>query len=204
VAVEFGPLPVEPCDDALGIPYVSEQSNQPNCEDQLVRRGPTLFPEALQVASRDTRKSRLVRLRDSRKRLLQVGNQGPSVIIAAPRVLIEGIPHDMADRLRIHEESVERVERSSLVRLLQCSQEVDDDLPDLSYCLWLELWRKIIAELHGQTTRRVDPQLRVLGINCILRGRTGRLDCIAKLRKALANSSLQVGEFLLLRVPIKN
>src|SRR5579863_7083229 len=74
VTVEFRSLPVEPGDDPLRVPYVSQQPHQPNSQTQLVWRRTPVFPQALQVAGRDAGKARLIRLGDTGKRLLQVGH----------------------------------------------------------------------------------------------------------------------------------
>jgi hypothetical protein len=63
---------------------------------------------------------------------------------------------------------------------------------------------KLVAELHGQSSCRLDPSLCVFRIDGIVRDRPGRLNVVAKLSQAFADSSLQVGEFLLLWVPIKD
>ncbi len=146
----------------------------------------------------------MIRLSNARECLLQISHKRPSVVIAAPGVLVERVAQDVSDGLRVDEEPVECIKRSGLVGLLKGGEYVDDDLSDLGHGLWLELGRKLVAELHGQSPCRLNPSLCVFRIDCLLGGRSRGLDRLAKLREAIANSSLKVGEFLLLWVPIKN
>jgi len=155
------------------------------------------------MSGRDTSKTRLIRLSDTGECLLQVSHERASVV-AAPGVLVKCIAQDVADRLRVDEEPVERVEWPSLVGLLQGGKQIDDDLSDLRHGLRLELRWKVVAELHGQSPRRLNPAFCIFRVNRILSGWSRRLNPLAKLCEALADSSLQVGELLLLGALIKN
>lgn len=71
------------------------------------------------MAGRDAGEACLIRLSDAGEGLLQVGHKWPSVVIAAPGVLVKRVAHDVADGLGVDEEPVECIKRSGLVRLLK-------------------------------------------------------------------------------------
>src|SRR4051795_5540797 len=89
MAVEFAALPVEPRDDALRIPYVSQELHQPSREHKLARRCTAFLAEPLKVARRDARQPRLIGLTHSRKSLLQRGHKRPGIVLADANMLIQ-------------------------------------------------------------------------------------------------------------------
>jgi hypothetical protein len=70
MSVQSRALPVEPCDDSLGVPDVSQQLDEAYRYDELIGRGPSVLAESLQMPSRDASKPRLIGLRDTRECLL--------------------------------------------------------------------------------------------------------------------------------------
>ncbi len=74
------------------------------------------------MTGRDAGEARLIRLSDAWERLLQVCDKGPSVVIAAPGVLVKRIAHYVANGLGVDEEPVKCIKRSSLVGLLKGSE----------------------------------------------------------------------------------
>jgi hypothetical protein len=65
----------------------------------LVRRRTAILAKPLEMPRRDSGESRLIGLRNAGERLLKVGNQGSSIVLATASMLVECVPQNMADGL---------------------------------------------------------------------------------------------------------
>jgi hypothetical protein len=116
-------------------------------------------------------------------------------------MLVEGISKNVAHSLQLHEEVIDGIKGPRTVDPFKPIEKVDDDLAYLSNRLRLKLGREVVADLHRQASRRLDPSIYVLRIDGRqLRIPSDYLNIVAKFGQVLANAPLQVREFLPLRV----
>src|SRR5438270_13866292 len=110
---------MEPGNDALGSPDVTQHLYQTSCEHELAWRRSSFLRQALEVSRGHPSESRLICLRDPWKRLFQISDKPSRVIVADAHVLVERIAEDVTHCFCPHKDLIERVERTLCIEIFK-------------------------------------------------------------------------------------